>query len=193
MEPGDLAMPGKPILSMEAPDSGYYVQVGVPQREIPLLKCGDTVTLFPDVSGHIKPGAPLPAQPLCISISRIHPAVRSGTLGVIEADTAQRPFGLPSGSAIKVAIATGRFAGLKVPLRSLLEQVDSATVFTVRDDTVYPVPVRLLYRGTDWAVVDAPEFVENKTTVITAQESALLRLHAGQKIKPVRNSNTGGA
>jgi len=190
MEPGNLAMPGKPVISMESPGAGYYVQVGVPQREIPLLKCGDKVTLFPDLTGDTGTGmAPLP---ISVSISRLHPAVRSGTLGVIEADIQERPFGLPSGSAVRVSISTGRFTGLKVPLQALLEQVRSATIFTVIDDTVRPATVSLLYRGTDWAVVMGPGLGEHGATVITAQESALLRLHNGQKIRPVRNGDAEG-
>ncbi len=191
MEPGDLAVPGKPVLAMEAPDEGYYVRVHVPQEEIPLLKCGDVVTLYPDLSGDGSPAAA--PEPVNITISRLHPAVRNGTLCVIEADIAARPFGLPSGATVKAAVRTGRFTGLKVPLRSLLEQVRSAVIFTVKGDTVQPVHVTVLYRGTDWAVVKAPGLGENGTAVITAQESALLRLHEGQKIRPVRDVDAEAA
>lgn len=186
MEPGDIAMPGKPILTMEAPGAGYYIEVKVPQREIPRLHTGDELTLRIDTTDntHTVPHhTPLPVK---TRITRIHPAVRTGTLGIIEADVTQRPFDLPSGAVVNVDITSGEHTGLRVPLRALLEQVNSACIFTVSDSTVRIIPVDVTYRGTDWAVVQTEKLKGRNVTVITAQESALLRLHQGQKVQIVK-------
>ncbi len=179
MEPGDLGMPGKAVVSLEAPDAGYFVEIRVPQRELSSMKVGDAVRIFPDA-------ASMHSKALQAGISRIHPSVQSGTLGTVEADVQQRPFSLPSGSAIKASIKTGSFEGYKVPLRALLENVKSVSIFTVSNNTVHKVPVRLLYRGYDWAVAipEGGSAGRDRETlsVITAQESALLRLHNGQKV-----------
>ncbi len=186
MEPGDLATPGRAILAMEAPDAGYFIEVKVPQREIPRFRTGDRLSLFMDSTDRSNALQSHRPQRVKIRISRIHPAVRTGTLGIIEADVEQRPFGLPSGAVVNVALTIGEFTGLRVPLRALLELVDSACIFTVSDSTVHIIPVDVAYRGTDWAVVYADSLRDLNLAVITAQESALLRLHQGQKVKIVK-------
>ncbi len=192
MEPGDMGLPGKPVVAMEAPDAGYYVEVKVPQRQIPALKLGDEISIFPDAGRFQDAFTPLthdaPSSSMHAVISRIHPAVRTGTLGVIEADVDKRPFGLPSGSAVNVRITTGRYQGLGIPLRALLENVNGAAIFTVNDGAVHVIPVSVLYRGADMAVVTPVNgrVGMSEITVITAQESALLRLHEGQKVRVSR-------
>ncbi len=188
MEPGDMGLPGKPVVAMESPEAGYYVEVKVPQRQIPALKVGDEISIFPDAgaSRHMSLPSDHGASPSQVkaAISRIHPAVRTGTLGVIEADVPVRPFGFPSGSAVNVSITTGRFTGLRVPLRALLENVRGAAIFTVTDGTVHVLPVNVMYRGADMAVVISASGhdLQSGVNVIVAQESALLRLHEGQKV-----------
>ncbi|NDY43378.1 efflux RND transporter periplasmic adaptor subunit, partial [Dissulfurirhabdus thermomarina] len=39
-DPGDLALPGRPVVAMEAPDRGYRVRVRVPQDLFPVLAPG---------------------------------------------------------------------------------------------------------------------------------------------------------
>ena len=174
LDPGDLALPGKTILALEAPASGYYVEIKIPQHELPQIKTGDKIILHPP-----RPDAQATAP--TIAVSRIHPAIKSGTLGIIEADISSRPFSLASGSTIAVSCQTRQYTGLQVPLRALLEQVDSALIFTVSPDkTIQARPVAILYRGSDRAVVKSGG--QTDTEVVTAQESALLRLKDGQKV-----------
>ncbi len=197
MEPGDMGLPGKPVVAMEAPAAGYYVEVKVPQRQIPALKVGDQISIFPGAGmpGDMSPSSEHGSAPSALkaAISRIHPAVRVGTLGVIEADVPDRPFALPSGSAVNVRITTGRFTGLGVPLRALLENVKGASIFTVTRGEVRVLPVNVLYRGADMAVVIpvSGHDLQSGANVIVAQESALLRLHDGQEVL-VKKVNSAG-
>ena len=177
-DPGDLAVVGRPVVSMEQPSRGYYVEVKVPQAEFPLMKRGNRV--FIQAEGQA-PGKT--AGEIQVEISRVHPAVSTGTLATVEADTSQRPFGLPTGATVLARIETGTVQGLKVPLRALLENVDSVFVFIAdRQNTVHIQKVNLVYKGTEWAVIQSGGIPQG-ARVIVAQESALLRLHEGEKVR----------
>jgi len=179
-DPGDLAVAGKPVLSMERPSSGYYVEVKVPQAEFPMMKKGNRVFLETE---KIVPGQA--GASLQVEISRVHPAVSTGTLAAVEVDTGRRPFGLPTGATVTARIETGTVHGLRVPLRALLENVDAAYVYAVgRDNKVHVKKVSLLYRGPDFAVIHQGD-IPADSKVVVAQESALLRLHEGEKVKLV--------
>jgi len=179
-DPGDLAVPGLPILAMEDPEQGYYISVRIPQDMFPLLKAGDKAYI-------LKKNRIIPC-----SISRIHPAVHDGTLATIEIDTEKRPFGLPSGATADVDIVVKRLDGWKVPVRALLEDVDSTYVFTVdtgrqsnkykeTTGTIHILRVSLLAKGPETAVVNGK--LEKNSMLIIAEESGLLRLHEGEKIR----------
>ncbi len=179
-DPGDLAVAGKPVLSMERPSSGYYVEVKVPQAEFPMMKKGNRVFLETE---KIVPGQA--GASLQVEISRVHPAVSTGTLAAVEVDTGMRPFGLPTGATVTARIETGTVRGLRVPLRALLENVDAAYVYAVGEDyKVHVKKVNLLYRGPDFAVIRQGD-IPADSKVVVAQESALLRLHEGEKVKLV--------
>jgi len=174
-DPGDLAVPGKPVLAMETPGLGYFVSVKVPQDLFPKLRVGDPALLSQGSKG----GAELPAR-----ISRIHPAVRTGTLAVVEIDVATAPFGLPTGATVDVDLVIGRHQGWRVPTRALLENTDAVYLYQIREDeTIHIEKVTLLSRGPEWAVVRGK--LPEKARVVTAQESALLRLHEGERVRIV--------
>jgi RND family efflux transporter MFP subunit len=182
MDQGDLALPGKTIIALEAPENGYYVEVKIPQYELAQIKTGDGLTLLP-------PGQDSGTEAISVTVSRIHPSIITGTLGIIEADISARPFSLAGGSIIAVSCQTRQYTGLQVPLRALLEQVDSAVVFSLSsDETIHLNPVSILYRGSNWAVIKGSG-LNRDTRVVTAQESALLRLKEGQKVMVAAGSD----
>ena len=176
-DPGSLAVVGKPIVSVECPEAGYFVAIKVNQVQLPKMKTGQRVTLFIDEKS--KSG-----QAIQATISRIHPAVSVGTLATVEADLQSRPFDLPTGSTVWAEVELGQVHGWKVPLRALLENVQATYLFLVDDDSKIEVKqVKVLSKGDDWAVVDAQGLSGQK--VVVAQESGLLRLHQGEKVKVV--------
>ncbi len=182
-DPGDLALAGKPVVEMEAPEEGYYVDIKVPQAEFPLLRKGAKVLVEKD---RFSTGDNVKKDVMELSISRLHPAVTTGTLAEIEADTPSSPFGLPTGATVSVRVETGRCRGIQVPSRALLENVRSSFVFTVdKGDKVHVHRVKVINRGPDYAVIREGDILD-ESRVIVAQESALLRLHEGQKVMPVQ-------
>ncbi len=183
-DPGDLALSGRPVLSLEKPSAGYLVKVKVPQAEIPLLKKGAGVLI--GLEG--RAGLPAPASEntwIKASISRVYPAIAAGTLGAVEIDLDQRPFGLPTGATVTAVIEMGHVKGLRIPVRGLLENVDSVYVYLVdKENKVHIKKTKPLYKERDWAIV--PEgSIPFGFNVIVAQESALLRLNQDEKVTVV--------
>ncbi len=178
-DPGDLGVPGKTILEMEAPEMGYKVVVKVPQEMVATLHPGDRVYLRPQEGG----------PTLEASLSRLYPSVTVGTLATVEVNVKKPPFGLPSGGTLDVALVTGRLQGLIVPLRALLHTTGGDLVFTVtRDKKVKVVPVKVLGKGEREAGVSA--HLSPGTRVILGQESTLLRLHDGAVVEPLKGEGS---
>ena len=174
-DPGGLAVPGKPVLAMEAPDLGYFVSVNVPQDLFPKLRAGGEAFLSGGSGGE----GSIPCR-----VSRVHPAVRQGTLIIVEIDIKTRPFDLPTGATLDVDLVTGRDEGWRVPTGALLENTDAVYLYLINnDETIQIEKVSLLSRGPEWAVVRGK--IPDKARVVTAQESALLRLHEGEKVRVV--------
>ncbi len=175
-DPGDLALPGKAVVALEDPGQGYYVEIKVPQSLYPLLKKGSPVRIRAAGSPSLNKGV------IEASITRIHPAVRSGTLATAEVDLPAPPFGLPSGATLSTSVSFGRVKGIKVPLKALLENSDAAHIFLIDGNSrIKVISVTLLYQGPEFAVVEA-EGVEGGARVVVAGESTLLRLHQGDKV-----------
>ncbi len=173
-DPGDLALPGRPVITMEAPQEGYFVEAMVPQADLPRMKKGALVEIFP--------GARMDGAALQARISRIHPAVGSSMLAAIEADLPSSPFGLPSGATVMVQVEAGTVTGFKVPLRALLENSSGDWIYTLDEDSRISIGrVKALWKGPDYAVV-ATGALTDGAPVVVAQESALLRLHQGQEV-----------
>ena len=174
LNPGDLAVPGKAVLAMEAPQEGYKVVVRVPQNLVASLRVGGSVRIYPS-SGE-RNGA------LNATISRIYPAVSAGALAVVEADVASRPFGLPSGSTVEAELTIAEVKGILVPLRALLETTRGTVVFAVDSQgVVRVVPVRVLGKGETLAAVSGA--LSEGERVVVGNHSLLLRLHQGSKVR----------
>ena len=186
MEPGDTALAGKPLLTLEALDSGYTLVVHVPQAVFPRLKTNMPVKILPPGQGK---EAALEAR-----ISRLYPAggAEGGLLPVCEIDLDTRPFTLPTGSSLHVRITLREESGLILPARSLLEQAYGPTlVFTLdHENRIRPIAVKVLVRNPDVVCV-AGELVPG-ARVVTAGEDVLLRLHEGQKVRPADQAEPTG-
>ncbi len=182
MEPGDIALPGKPLLAIDALDEGYKLVVSLPQDVFPALKIGDAVRI---VSGtNLK-------RVVDAAISSLYPAGPAGRLPVCEVDLSARPFGLPAGSSLGVVFTVGRGRGFIVSQRAVLHEASGSFVFVVAaDGTVRIVPVRMLVQTPDRACVKGDLAAGQK--VVVAGEDVLLRLHQGRKVRPVSVAGWAG-
>ncbi len=108
-EPGDLAVPGRPIYAVQIPGPVKVVSK-LSQESLSLLGSGGRVVFE-------SAGATREAR-----ISRIYPALDAVHLGTVETDLASAPFGLAPGATVSATYAGSSAAeGLVVPAAALLE------------------------------------------------------------------------
>jgi len=168
-EPGDLAVPGKPVVRIEGL-SQCKVIVQVAQAEMGRMKRGGPV-VFSDGQNKME-----------AVISRVYPAVGVGALGIVEIDRSNRPFGLPSGATVGVDVVTGKpAAGVVIPLRALLENQRGSFVYKVEGDKIKVTKVRILGKNNDYAVVTG--VIKADDVVAVGDEGKLMRLNEGMAVK----------
>ncbi|MFO7838728.1 MAG: efflux RND transporter periplasmic adaptor subunit [Desulfosalsimonadaceae bacterium] len=177
-DPGDLVSPGVPVLRLENPDAGYKILAKVPQA----------------TAGRLTPGCPVllsfHGKEKSAAIDRVHPAVSAGALAVVEIRSREKPFGLPSGSALGVDLTLSRPEGLIIPLGCLLEQQSAYRVFVIDEDetTVRSVSVSLLGKSGGRAVVEGD--IADGARLVSGSESMLLQLTDGAPVNPVAQSSS---
>ena len=159
-EPGDLVLPGIPILEIESPEKGYRIFVRVPQRKAAYIREGSKAILSEG------------RRRLSVSVFRVHPAVSENGLATVELRVAERPFGLPSGA--------------KVGADLVMKTTEKTYVFLAKTEqgdlaSVRSVPVMVLGRNGDLVAVSGR--LSEGDWVIVAEESTLLRLHEGMKVQ----------
>jgi RND family efflux transporter MFP subunit len=180
VDPGDLATPGRTLLGVEENKAGYYILVNVPQADFSRIKPGNLVEIIPD-----KLSRNSESENITAVVSRIHPAVSQGTLASIEIDVTKRPFSLSTGATVRVTLFEDKVKGWKIPARAILENVDKSYLFSVNADSQVQIfPAQILAENGDWLVVAAE--LNEKSRLIVAQESALLRLHENQAVKVIQ-------
>ncbi len=177
-EPGDLAVPGKPILTIEKP-SPYKVLAQVPQEELAGIRPGSPVKL---TNG---------GQSLSAMVNRVYPALGKNMLATVEVLAQTSPFGLPSSSTVGFDITTRKVAGLIVPEQAVVKNGQGAFVYLVKDGVISIRPVKLLGSGAGKAAISGELAVGVKLAV--AQENKLLSLTEGTKVTIAEPARPAGA
>ena len=166
-DPGDLAVPGKPLLQLVSQQS-VRVRASLPPEDFGGLHIGQPVTLT--VSGHA----------LDAAISRVFPALGDSHLASFECDVTNPPPGFVSGATVGVDVQLSSAEGLVVPAEALLEGDKGAWVFAVDNGVVKPVQVEVLDRSLDQVAVKGN--VRAGEPVIIARPSRLMTLADGMKV-----------
>ncbi len=166
-DPGDLATPGAPILSLENPEGGYRLLIKVPQERAPRFVPGTKAYLL------------LGQKQLITHVYRVHPAVGPRALATVEIRLQSRPFGLPSGSKIGVELVSGAPEGFVLPLKALVHGKEPA-VYTVREGRLVRVPVKVLGQSRDQIVVYGD--LKPGEPVVVGDPGLLLRLYPGERV-----------
>lgn len=169
-EPGDLAVPGKPILTVED-TSKYKVLAQVPQEELKNLRPGAVV--------YLRSGG----QSLSASVNRIYPALDKNMLATVEVLTTAAPFNLPSSSTVGVDLVIARHEGLIVPENALVSTNNGSFVYLVKNDAVHILPVKT--QGTEAGRTVVSGELSPGDVVAVGQENKLLSLVEGGKVKTV--------
>jgi len=177
--PGEIAIPQKPILRVEAFHKGYTVVVKVPQDVFPSLKVG-TEVIIKGERGY---------SSIKAIISRLYPATSGNVLPSVEIDLKSPPFSLPTGSMLEVELIIGKKKGFIVPTAAVLEQGKRANIFVVdKTGRVKIMPVTIVARGEKKVCVIGK--LKPSALVVTAEEDILLKLHQGQLVRFVLKKET---
>ncbi len=164
VDPGDLALPGKPLLTLVR-QTGVRVRVKLPAEMLAGLAVGRPLSLE------------TPAGPVAGRVARVFPAMDASHLAIVEADLKDAAPGLVSGATVGVDVEVGSATGWIVPVRALLESEKGAYVFRAGGGRAQPVAVRIASRSRDEAVVSGALRADD--SVIVAQPSRLMTLVEG--------------
>jgi RND family efflux transporter MFP subunit len=167
-DPGDLGVPGKPLLEIVRQEK-VRVRASVPPENLTDLEVGGPLTL---TLGNLSVDA---------VVSRVFPAMGDSHLAAFEADLTSPPPGFVSGATVGVDVHLSSAEGLTVPADALLEGERGAWVFKVADGTVHPVRVTVVDRSHDAAVVNGP--LSAGEAVIVARPSRLMTFADGMKVR----------
>jgi len=183
-EPGDLAAPGKPILTIEK-TSTYKVLAQVPQEELSGIRPGTSVRL---TNG---------SQAIAATVNRVYPALGKNLLATVEVLTKSSPFNLPSSATVGFDLVSRKVEGLIVPDQAVVRSAQGAFVYLVKDGVVRIMSVKLLGMANGKAAISSE--LPLGAQVAVAQENKLLTLSEGSKVtlveagKPVAAPAATGA
>lgn len=174
-DPGDLAVPGRPLLRMLR-QSAVRVRGAIPPELAIALRRGTTVDLT------------LGDQRVSATVSRVFPAMQGSHLGTFEVDVAHPTPGYVAGATVGVDLHLRAGSGLLLPLDALLEGTAGTHTFVVNraDDgaeTLRVVPVTVTARSLDQAIVEGA--LREGDRVVVARPSRLMDLAAGMGVRPV--------
>ena len=163
-EPGDLAVPGKPLLSLQGLNFGYKILVQISQEQTRNIVAG-TEAIISD--GHDK---------LEVAVTKIYPALAANSLATVEIRLDKMPFPLPPGSTLGVDFVLKNVQGVIVPVTAVVKNINGAFVITATDGIAHPIPVTILGENDKQVVVSG---IEAGASVATGQENHLMKLMDG--------------
>ncbi|HDL89552.1 MAG TPA: efflux RND transporter periplasmic adaptor subunit [Thermodesulforhabdus norvegica] len=168
---GDIAVPGKPILSIIRPDAGVKVVVEVAPEDFVKIKPGTSAKLI------------LSGKAITTKVSSLYPAASPSSLGICNILLEKAPFGLPYHTRIEVEIITEKPKGLIAPSQCLLRQGNINFVIKVDDKGIaHKIPVKIL--GTNEKhICFASSHLREGDFLVIARESRLTRISDGQSVE----------
>lgn len=166
-DPGDLAVPGKPLLQLVSQQT-VRVRASLPPEDFAGLHLGQPVTLKTD---HASAEA---------TVSRVFPAMGDSHLASVECDVTNPPPGFVSGATVGVDVQLSSAEGIVAPTDALLEGDNGAWVFAVDNGVVKPVQVEVLDRSLDKVAIKGG--LRAGESVIVARPSRLMTLASGTKV-----------
>ena len=174
-DPGDLAVPGKPLLQLVSQQT-VRVRASLPPDDFVELHIGQPVTLRTDRATKDA------------TVSRVFPAMSDSHLASFECDVTNPPPGFVSGATVGVDVQLSSAEGTVVPTDALLEGDSGAWVFAVDNGMVKQVKVEVLDRSLDRVAIKGGVLAGEP--VIVARPSRLMTLANGAKVVEANQADT---
>ncbi|VBB06467.1 rnd efflux pump membrane fusion protein barrel-sandwich domain [Lucifera butyrica] len=166
-EPGDLAVPGKPLLTLQALNQGYKIIVQIPQEQTLNISAG-THALISDGKEQTE-----------AAVAKVYPALAANSLATVEICLDKIPFQLPPGSTLGVDFILKDVSGIIVPAAAVVKNTTGAFVIGITDGTAHHIPVNILGENDKQAVVSG---IDAGAEVAVGQESQMLKLMDGMPV-----------
>lgn len=170
VEPGDLAVPGKPLFAIQGQGSVKLLSK-ISQEDLLRLRVGGDA-IFSNGSENIH-----------ARITRIFPAMDASRLGSVETALKESPFGLMPGATVHARYQASPAKGLVAPTAALLQGLSETLLIRVRDGKADPVVVTVLSRGEQQATLAGSILAGDE--VVVALPSELMALTKGTALRPV--------
>jgi RND family efflux transporter MFP subunit len=179
VDPGDLAVPGRPILRMVR-QSAVRVRAEVP----PALLAGVRIGVPVDLT--------LGDEHVRSAISRVFPSMQGSHLATFEVDVAEPPPDFVAGATVGVDLHLEAGEGLLLPIDALLEGSTGTHAFVVDRtsegvDTLRVLALVVTTRSLDQAIVEGDLNVGD--TVVVGRPSRLMGLSSGMHVLPVDDAS----
>ncbi|MEN6384660.1 MAG: efflux RND transporter periplasmic adaptor subunit [Phycisphaerales bacterium] len=171
VEPGETAVPGKTLLRLQGTSAGYRIIAQIPQEQLGRIRVG-TIAIITDGQNRLE--AP---------VSKIYPSLAVNYLATVEVMIDELPNGLPTGATVGLDFVLDNATGLIVPVNALVKTGESTFVVVVKEGMAEQVPVIVTGQTDKLAVVSG---VFENAVVAVGQQSVLLRLMNGVKVKPMQ-------
>ncbi len=167
---GDMAMPGKPAMSVFYPEDGFKILVKVPPEEAEQIPIGEEV--------------PVGKNSFAV-VQKVYPAAdRKTSLYVIELKVNSSRF-RPE-ETVSVILKSRPIKGIVVPSEALLRMKNGVYVLQIRKNRVIPVKVKVLAVSGNKAVVEG---LPPDVKVAVGRESKLLEVYRRRTVIPAEMIN----
>jgi len=179
VDPGDLGVPGRPMLRLVR-QSSVRVRGTVPPTLLNRMRRGTPVDLT------------LGDEHVRAVVSRVFPAMQDSHLATFEVDLSAPPSDFVAGATVGVDLHLESGEGLLVPLDALLEGSAGAHAFVVDTctagaDSLRVLPVTVTKRSLDGAIVEGDLSVGDR--LVVGRPSRLMGLSAGMRVLPVADAS----
>ncbi len=170
---GDLAVPGKPILKVIAPEAGVKIVVRMSPEDLVKMKVGIPVRL--NFNGEVEYSF----------VSSIYPGTSPNSLGIVNVICTRPPFGLPFHSKLEVELVKKSLSGMIAPLPCLFRKGEKNFVVMLNKENRAEI-VSVNLRGVnDRSFCFSSCKIHVGDRLVSARESRLMRIFAGQQVEVI--------
>lgn len=170
IQPGDTAVPGKPLLQLYGDGPSYEVYADLPVETASKIKIGSEQEIhFNGNSQKAKVVAVVPAS--------------ANNLMTVKLKIDSNKLNIPAGTYVDIHFYTSVCHGVIATANSILNNMNGYFALTVKDGKAHWVPVKVLgFNSTDYCV----KGIDSSMQLAEAPAQELIKIYEGQTVKAIR-------